>query len=206
MSNGGGVSAVPLTRTGPPKDVKGETAKSYVTRMASSIPLCPPILTGFFREEPKEWLVTFILSGVFLMIRRFTFLSVFLLLLLVVPALGVVIGPQVAVSSYQIDPPVHMMGDTGMVTVNVMNSGPDSEYINSARLSGGAGVTVIQSPGPDPGRDCPRQCRDVRVPGQGPGIRRARPPQVDPRLQGRRGLHIQHPRGGGVLDPGGFPS
>ena len=80
------------------------------------------------------------------MIRRFTLLAVFLLLLLVVPALAVDIGPQVAISSYQIDPPVLMTGDTGMVTVNVMNSGPASEYINSARLSGGAEVTVIQSP------------------------------------------------------------
>ena len=60
-----------------------------------------------------------------------------LFLLLVVPALGIDIGPQIAVSSYRIDPPVLVKGDTGVVTVNIMNSGPDSVYVNSARLSGG---------------------------------------------------------------------
>ncbi|MGA2934520.1 MAG: hypothetical protein ABSD81_05135 [Methanomicrobiales archaeon] len=69
-----------------------------------------------------------------------------LFLLLVVPALGVDIGPQVAVSSYRVDPPVLLKGDTGIVTVNVLNSGSDGVYINSARLSGGAEVSVIQSP------------------------------------------------------------
>jgi hypothetical protein len=81
------------------------------------------------------------------MMRRLTLPAVALLfLLLVVPALGLDIGPQVAVSSYRINPPVLVKGDTGVVTVNVMNSGPDSVYINSARLSGGAQVSVIQSP------------------------------------------------------------
>ena len=68
-----------------------------------------------------------------------------LFLILVVPALGVDIGPQVTVSSYRLDPTVLMKGDTGVVSVNVMNSGSESVYINSARLSG-AEVTVIQSP------------------------------------------------------------
>jgi hypothetical protein len=81
------------------------------------------------------------------MMRRLTLPAVALLaLLLVVPALGLDIGPKVAVSSYRIDPPVLVKGDTGVVTVNIMNSGPDSVYINSARLSGGAEVSVIQSP------------------------------------------------------------
>jgi hypothetical protein len=67
-------------------------------------------------------------------------------LLIGIPALAIDIGPQVAVSSYRLDPPVLMKGDTGVVTVQVSNSGPESVYINSARLSGGAEVTVIQSP------------------------------------------------------------
>lgn len=76
---------------------------------------------------------------------RFTLLAVFCIMLLVVPALGVDIGPQVAVSSYRIDPPILVKGDTGVVTVNVLNSGSDGVYINSARLSG-VEVSVIQSP------------------------------------------------------------
>jgi hypothetical protein len=81
------------------------------------------------------------------MMRRFTLPALALLfLLLVVPALGLDIGSQIAVSSYRIDPPVLVKGDTGVVTVNIINSGPDSVYINSARLSGGAQVSVIQSP------------------------------------------------------------
>lgn len=69
--------------------------------------------------------------------------AVILALLLAVPALGLETSPQIAVSSYRIDPPVLMKGDTGVVTVNVMNLGSESVYINSARLSGGADVTVI---------------------------------------------------------------
>lgn len=76
--------------------------------------------------------------------RRLTLLAVFLLLL-AAPALALDIGPQVAVSSYRLDPPVLMKGDTGVVTVNVINSGSESVYINSARLSG-VEVSVIQSP------------------------------------------------------------
>ena len=72
-------------------------------------------------------------------------LTALFLLLFAAPALGIDIGPQVAVSSYRIDPPVLMKGDTGVVTLNVMNSGTDSVYINSARLSG-VEVSVIQSP------------------------------------------------------------
>ena len=79
------------------------------------------------------------------MIRRFAILAAALLFLVGVHALALDIGPQVAVSSYQLDPPVLMKGDTGVVTVNVMNSGSDGVYINSARLSG-AEVSVIQSP------------------------------------------------------------
>lgn len=63
--------------------------------------------------------------------------AVILALLLAVPALGLETSPQIAVSSYRIDPPVLMKGDTGVVTVNVMNLGSESVYINSARLSGG---------------------------------------------------------------------
>jgi hypothetical protein len=79
------------------------------------------------------------------MIRGLAFLAA-VLLLVGVPALAIDIGPQVAVSSYRLDPPVLVKGDTGVVTVQVMNSGPESVYINSARLSGGAAVSVIQSP------------------------------------------------------------
>ena len=78
------------------------------------------------------------------MIRRLVLLGV-ILLLAAAPALALDVGPQVAVSSYQIDPPVLMKGDIGVVTVNVMNSGTDGVYINSARLSG-VEVPVIQSP------------------------------------------------------------
>ncbi|HUK93017.1 MAG TPA: hypothetical protein VLU98_03160 [Methanomicrobiales archaeon] len=81
-----------------------------------------------------------------MMQRPVVIAAVFLALLLAVPALGLDIGPQVAVSSYQIDPPALAKDDTGIVTVNVLNSGTDGVYINSARLSGGAEVTVIQSP------------------------------------------------------------
>jgi hypothetical protein len=77
---------------------------------------------------------------------RFILLSAVLLILLAAPALGLDTGPQIAVSSYRIDPPALIKDDTGIVTVDIMNSGPDSVYINSARLSGGAEVTVIQSP------------------------------------------------------------
>ncbi|MDD1661999.1 MAG: hypothetical protein LUQ49_06015 [Methanomicrobiales archaeon] len=78
--------------------------------------------------------------------RRLTLiLAALFLLLLAAPALGIDIGPQVAVSSYRIDPPVLVKGDTGVVTMEVMNSGTDSVYINSARLSG-VEVPVIQSP------------------------------------------------------------
>jgi hypothetical protein len=79
------------------------------------------------------------------MIRRILLFALALLLLLAAPALALDIGPQVAVSSYRLDPPVLMRGDTGVVTVNVINSGSDSVYVNSARLSGGE-VSVIQSP------------------------------------------------------------
>ncbi|HXW98737.1 MAG TPA: hypothetical protein VEI51_03335 [Methanomicrobiales archaeon] len=75
-----------------------------------------------------------------------TVLLISLILLAGAPALAVDIGPQVAVSSYRLDPQVLMKGDTGVVTVNVMNSGTDSVFVNSARLSGGAEVSVIQSP------------------------------------------------------------
>jgi len=68
-----------------------------------------------------------------------------LLLLAGAPALAVDIGPRVAVSSSHIDPPVLMKGDTGIVTVQVTNSGEEGVYINYARLSG-AEVSVIQSP------------------------------------------------------------
>jgi len=68
-----------------------------------------------------------------------------LCLLLAGPALALDLGPQVAVSSYHLDPPVLAKGDYGVVTVNVVNTGTDSVYINSARLSG-VEVTVIQSP------------------------------------------------------------
>ena len=71
--------------------------------------------------------------------------AVLLVLLLAAPALSLDIGPQLAVSSYRLDPPVLMKGDTGVVTVNVVNSGSESVYINSARLSG-IEVPVIQSP------------------------------------------------------------
>ena len=67
------------------------------------------------------------------------------LLLAAMPVLAIDIGPQVSVSSYRIDPPVLMKGDTGVVTVQVTNSGPDGVYINSARLAGGD-ISVIQSP------------------------------------------------------------
>jgi hypothetical protein len=77
---------------------------------------------------------------------RFILLSAVLLILLAAPAPALDIGPQVSVSSYRLDPPVLMKGDFGVVTVNVMNPGPESVYINSARLSGGAEVSVIQSP------------------------------------------------------------
>ena len=70
---------------------------------------------------------------------------VLLLLSVVYPALAVDTGPQVAVSSYHIDPPVLMKGDIGIVTVEVLNSGQDGVFINSARLSG-AEVSVIESP------------------------------------------------------------
>jgi hypothetical protein len=72
--------------------------------------------------------------------------GVSVLLLAAVPALAIDLGPQLAVSSFRLDPPVLMKGDTGIVTVNVMNSGTESVFINSARLSGGAEVSVIQSP------------------------------------------------------------
>ncbi|HMA05679.1 MAG TPA: hypothetical protein VKO45_07105 [Methanomicrobiales archaeon] len=72
-------------------------------------------------------------------------LSVALILLLAVPASALDSGPQVGVSSYTLDPPALMKGDTGIVTIHVVNSGTDASYINSARLSGGE-VTVIQSP------------------------------------------------------------
>jgi hypothetical protein len=72
--------------------------------------------------------------------------AVLLAFLLTAPVLALDIGPQVAVSSYRLDPPVLMKGDTGVVTVNVKNSGSEGVYINSARLSGGAEVSVIQSP------------------------------------------------------------
>jgi hypothetical protein len=80
--------------------------------------------------------------------RRLLLLAAGLLIVLLsgVPALALDIGPQVAVSGYRIDPPVLVKDDTGIVTVNVMNSGPDGVYINSARLSGGAEVSVVQSP------------------------------------------------------------
>jgi hypothetical protein len=68
------------------------------------------------------------------------------LLLIGVPALAIDIGPQVAVSSYRLDPQVLVKGDTGVVTVQVTNSGSESVHINSARLAGGAEVSVIQSP------------------------------------------------------------
>ncbi|MDD1662689.1 MAG: hypothetical protein LUQ60_02950, partial [Methanomicrobiales archaeon] len=68
-----------------------------------------------------------------------------LLLLAGAPALAIDIGPRVAVSSSHIDPPVLMKGDTGIVTVQVTNSGEEGVYINYARLSG-AEVSVIQSP------------------------------------------------------------
>jgi hypothetical protein len=79
------------------------------------------------------------------MMCRLALMAVLFLLLLAVPALGVDTGPQVAVSSYRIDPPVLVKGDIGVVTVNVMNLGSDGVYINSARLSG-VEVPVIQSP------------------------------------------------------------
>jgi hypothetical protein len=80
------------------------------------------------------------------MMRRLTvILAALFLLLLAAPALGIDIGPQVAVSSYRIDPPVLVKGDTGVVTVEIMNSGTDGMYLNSARLSG-VEVSVIQSP------------------------------------------------------------
>jgi len=47
-----------------------------------------------------------------------------------------------------------MKSDTGMITVNVMNSGQDGVYINSARLSG-AEVSVIQSPDQTQGQIAP---------------------------------------------------
>jgi hypothetical protein len=68
-----------------------------------------------------------------------------LLLLAGAPALAIDLGPQVSVSSYRIDPPVLMKGDTGIVTVHVTNAGQEGVFINSARLAGGA-VSVIQSP------------------------------------------------------------
>jgi len=73
--------------------------------------------------------------------------AAFLLLLLLAgtPVLALDIGPQVAVSSYRIDPPVLMKGDTGVVTVEVTNSGQEGVFINSARLAGGE-VAVIKSP------------------------------------------------------------
>jgi hypothetical protein len=78
--------------------------------------------------------------------RRLALVSgAILLLLLAAPALALDVGPQVTVSSYQIDPPVLMKGDTGVVTVNVLNSGSESVYINSARLSG-TEVSTVQSP------------------------------------------------------------
>jgi hypothetical protein len=70
---------------------------------------------------------------------------VLLLILATGPAMAVDIGPQVSVSSYRIDPPVLMKGDTGIVTVLVTNAGQEGVYINSARLAG-AEVSVIQSP------------------------------------------------------------
>jgi hypothetical protein len=70
-----------------------------------------------------------------------------LLLILIAgaPALALDIGPRVSVTSYRIDPPVLMKGDTGIVTVEVTNSGVEGVFINYARLSGGD-VSVIQSP------------------------------------------------------------
>jgi hypothetical protein len=68
-----------------------------------------------------------------------------LILLAGAPALAIDLGPQVSVSSYRIDPPVLMKGDTGIVTVHVTNAGQEGVFINSARLAGGA-VSVIQSP------------------------------------------------------------
>ncbi|MDD1661612.1 MAG: hypothetical protein LUQ49_04015 [Methanomicrobiales archaeon] len=76
---------------------------------------------------------------------RCILLAAALLILLAAPAPALDIGPQAAVSSYRLDPPVLMKGDYGVVTVSVTNSGPESVYINSARLSG-AEVSVIQSP------------------------------------------------------------
>lgn len=74
-------------------------------------------------------------------------LAAVLLLILIAgaPALALDIGPRVSVTSYRIDPPVLMKGDTGIVTVEVTNSGVEGVFINYARLSGGD-VSVIQSP------------------------------------------------------------
>jgi hypothetical protein len=77
--------------------------------------------------------------------RLAVILAALFLFILAAPAPALDIGPQVAVSSWRIDPTVLVKGDTGVVTVDVMNSGTDSVYINSARLSG-VEVSVIQSP------------------------------------------------------------
>ena len=78
------------------------------------------------------------------MIRGFVIIAG-ALLLLAVPALALDTGPRVAVSSYRLDPSVLMKDDFGVVTVNVLNSGPDSVYVNSARLTG-IEVSVVESP------------------------------------------------------------
>ena len=153
ISNGGGLSAVLLTRTGPPKDVKGETVKSYVTRMASSILLLFADPRGFSRWDPMEWLVTFMTIGC---LPHDTQVHPPFSLHPPAPRGSCPWHCHWPAGSRLLLPfhlPVLMMGDTGMVTVNVMNSGPDSEYINSAQALGwgrGHGYPVT---GPDPGRD-----------------------------------------------------
>jgi len=80
--------------------------------------------------------------------KRWLFIALaglLLLLLAAAPALAVDLGPQVMVSSYRIEPTVLMKGDTGIVTVEVTNSGTEGAFINSARLAGGQ-VAVIESP------------------------------------------------------------
>jgi len=89
-------------------------------------------------REPGDARVSRVRAGLLL-------LAAALILLLAAPVLALDNGPQVAVSSYTLDPQVLMKGDTGIVTVYVTNSGSDGAYINSARLMG-AEVAVIQSP------------------------------------------------------------
>jgi hypothetical protein len=72
-------------------------------------------------------------------------LAAALLILATGPVLALETNPQVTVSSYQLDPPVFMKGDSGLVTVNVVNTGSESVYINSARLSG-VEISVVKSP------------------------------------------------------------